>query len=299
MHGASIVPTFDDAAAPPPRRIQYFEQMGHRGMWSDGWKITTYHLEGRPFDDDEWALFRLDDDFSECHDLSAEHPEVLRELVDAWWSEAGRYDVLPLDDRTIELFGGTPRPATVHARSDYVYFPPLAHIPADATPPFGGRSWTVTAVVDVDDDRDPSTPVEGVLYARGSHNVGHAFYVKDGHLRFEYNALCTRYRVAGGPLALEAGRHELVARFDRGDTGGMVTVAADGVDLAAVEVTRLVRMLGSTGLDVGRDALSPVSDDYDAPFPFTATIDRITFSIRSRAEADEVRAMAKAEMSKE
>jgi arylsulfatase len=297
MHGASIRSTFDDAAAPPPRRIQYFEQMGHRGLWSDGWKITTYHLEGRPFDDDEWALFRLDDDFSECHDVAAEHPDVLRSLIDAWWSEAGRHDVLPLDDRTIELFGGTPRPATVHARSEYVYFPPLAHIPADATPPFGGRSWTVTAVVDV--DGDTSTPVEGVLYARGSHNVGHAFYVKDGELRFEYNALGTRYRVAGGPLVLDPGRHELVARFDRVDRGGTLVVAADGTDLASVEITRVVRMLGSTGLDVGRDALSPVSDDYEGPFPFTAAIDRITFSIRSRADTAEVQATAKAEMSKE
>jgi arylsulfatase len=297
MHGASIRSTFDDAAAPPPRRIQYFEQMGHRGLWSDGWKITTYHLEGRPFDDDEWALFRLDDDFSECHDVAAEHPDVLRSLIDAWWSEAGRHDVLPLDDRTIELFGGTPRPATVHARSEYVYFPPLAHIPADATPPFGGRSWTVTAVVDV--DAETSTPVEGVLYARGSHNVGHAFYVKDGELRFEYNALGTRYRVAGGPLVLDPGRHELVARFDRVDRGGTLVVAADGTDLASVEITRVVRMLGSTGLDVGRDALSPVSDDYQGPFPFTAAIDRITFSIRSRADTAEVQATAKAEMSKE
>jgi arylsulfatase len=297
MHGASIRSTFDDAAAPPPRRIQYFEQMGHRGLWSEGWKITTYHLAGRPFDDDEWALFRLDDDFSECHDVAAEHPDVLRSLIDAWWSEAGRHDVLPLDDRTIELFGGTPRPATVHARSEYVYFPPLAHIPADATPPFGGRSWTVTAVVDV--DGDTSTPVEGVLYARGSHNVGHAFYVKDGELRFEYNALGTRYRVAGGPLVLDPGRHELVARFDRVDRGGTLVVAADGTDLASVEITRVVRMLGSTGLDVGRDALSPVSDDYQGPFPFTAAIDRITFSIRSRADTAEVQATAKAEMSKE
>jgi arylsulfatase len=151
----------------------------------------------------------------------------------------------------------------------------------------------------VDVDGVPSRPVEGVLYARGSHNVGHAFYVKDGELRFEYNALGTRHRVAGGPLALGSGRHELVARFDRAERGGTLTVAADGADLASIAIPRLVRMLGSTGLDVGRDALSPVSDDYDAPFPFTATIDRITFSIRSRADAAEVQATARAEMSKE
>jgi arylsulfatase A-like enzyme len=78
MHGASISATFDDPSAPTPRSIQYFEQMGHRGLWADGWKITTYHEQGRPIDDDEWALFHLDDDFSECHDISAAHPDRLR-----------------------------------------------------------------------------------------------------------------------------------------------------------------------------------------------------------------------------
>ena len=292
LHGASIVPTFGDDTVAAPRRIQYFEQLGHRGLWADGWKITTYHEPGHPFDDDEWALFHLDDDFSECNDLSAENPDKLRELIDAWWVEAGQYGVLPLDDRTIELFAAPPRPGTVHARKDYVYYPPLAHIPADASPPFGGRAWTVTAEVAVGDE------VEGVLYARGGHNVGHSFFVLGGALQFEYNALGTRHRAAA-PLTLSPGRHELVARFERNGKGGTLTLAADGDDLTSIEIPRLVRMLGSTGLDVGRDGLSPVCDDYDAPFPFTGRIDRITFAIRTKADADEVAATARAELSKE
>ena len=293
MHGASIEATFADAAAPAPRDVQYFEQMGHRGLWSNGWKITTYHEQGQPFDDDEWGVFHLDGDFSECHDLAAEHPDKLRELIDLWWVQAGEHGVLPLDDRTIELFGGTPRPGTVHARGEYVYRPPMSHVPADAAPPLGGRSWTITAVVDVADG-----PVEGVLYARGSHNVGHSFFVQGGLLNFEYNALGTRYR-ARGPIELGAGRHELAARFDRSDKGGRLTVCCDSVEVGSVHVPRIVRMLGSTGLDVGRDALSPVTDDYDAPFPFTGTIDTLTFRIRSRADAAEVHATARAELAKE
>ena len=291
--GASIAPTFADDAAPAPRSIQYFEQMGHRGLWADGWKISTYHEQGKPIDDDEWGLYHLESDFSECHDLAAEQPEKLRELIDAWWVEAGQNGVLPLDDRTIELFGGTPRPGTVHARTDYVYYPPIAHIPADASPPLGGRSWTVTAEVEVGDGA-----VEGVLYARGGHNVGHSFFLHDGALQFDYNALGTHTRAAA-PVSLTPGRHELVARFDRTGRAGTLTLAVDGEDLTAVEIPKLVRMLGSTGLDVGRDALSPVVDDYEAPFPFTGTIDRVTFSIRSRADAAEVAATARAELAKE
>ena len=293
VHGASIRPTFEDAAAPNPRRVQYFEQMGHRGLWADGWKATTYHVEGKPFDEDEWGLFHLDDDFSECHDVAASHPEKLRELVDLWEREADAHGVFPLDDRSIELFAAPPVPGTVHSLGSYVYTPPISHIPADACPPFGGRAWTVTAEVDV-----PDGGVEGVLYARGGHNVGHSFFVHDGDLQFDYNALGTHFR-ARAPLSLAAGPHELAARFDRAGKGGVLTLVVDGDDVGAVEVPKLVRMLGSTGLDVGRDALSPVIDDYAAPFPFTGVIRRITFDIRSRADAADIAATAKAELSKE
>jgi arylsulfatase len=293
MHGASIAATFGDPAAPAPRAVQYFEQMGHRGLWADGWKATTYHEQGQAFDDDEWGLYDLEHDFSECDDLAARHPDTLRALIDAWWVEAGKHGVLPLDDRTIELFGGTARPGTVHARRRYTYFPPLAHVPADAAPPLGGRSWTITADVEV-----AGGDVEGVLYARGGHNVGHSFFVKDGSLHFDYNALGRHHRVAA-PLVLTPGHHALSARFDRDGAGGMLTIALDGEDLASGPIPTIVRMLGSTGLDIGRDGLSSVVDDYDAPFAFTGAIDRVRIEIRSRADAAEVAATARAELAKE
>jgi arylsulfatase len=290
VHGASLAGTFADTSAPPPRSVQYFEQMGHRGLWADGWKAVTYHEPGTSFDDDTWGLFHLDEDFSEVRDLAAEEPERLRSLVDTWWTEAGAHGVLPLDDRSIELFGAPPRPGTPHARREYVYRPPVSHVPADVAPPLGGRNWTVTATV--------VGPAEGVLYARGGHNVGHSFFVCDGELRFDYNALGTHHRVCApvGPLD---GRHELAARFERDGRGGVLHLAVDGEDVASTEVPLLVRMLGSTGLDIGRDALSPVTDDYESPFPFTGTIESVAFSIRSRADAGDVAARARTELAKE
>ncbi|MCI3949075.1 MAG: sulfatase [Acidimicrobiales bacterium] len=290
LHGASLVPTFSDGSAPAPRSVQYFEQMGHRGLWADGWKAVTYHEPGAAFDDDEWGLFHLDEDFSECRDLAAEEPERLRGLIDAWWVEAGAHGVLPLDDRSIELFGAPPRPGTPHARREYVYRPPVSHVPADVAPPLGGRNWTVTATVE--------GPAEGVLYARGGHNVGHTFFVAGGELHFDYNALGTHHRVSAAVGALE-GSHQLSARFERDGRGGVLHLAVDGNDVASTEVPQLVRMLGSTGLDIGRDALSPVVDDYEAPFPFTGTIESVVFSIRSRADAGDVAAVARTELSKE
>jgi arylsulfatase A-like enzyme len=292
VHGRSIVPTFDDAGAPAPRSSQYFEQMGHRGIRVDGWKATTYHVPGHPYDDDEWELFHLDEDFSECHDVAADHPDKLRELVDTWWTEAGAMGVLPIDDRTIELFGATARPGTAHDRDRYVYLHPTSHVPADAAPPLGGRPWTVTADVRLDER------THGVIYARGSHNVGHTFFVDDGTLHFDYNALGTHHR-ASAPLDVPPGRHSLTARFDRDGRTGAVTIGVDGHDLATVEIPLVVRMLGSTGLDIGRDALSPVVDGYDAPFPFTGEIERVVFEIRRRPTATDVAVVARSELARE
>ncbi|MGD9705386.1 MAG: arylsulfatase [Acidimicrobiia bacterium] len=293
LHGRTIAATFGDPDAAPPRTLQYFEQMGHRGIWVDGWKATTYHRAGAPYDDDEWELFHLDADFSECHDLAATDPERLRDLADAWWTEAGSMGVLPLDDRTIELFGGTPRPGTPHARSIYEYLAPISHIPADAAPQLGARAWTLTADVVVRE-----RTLAGVIYARGSHNVGHSFFVADGALHFDYNALGTHHR-ASAPLTLAPGRHTITARFERHGASGAVTIGADGEDLGRVEIPRIVRMLGSTGLDIGRDALSPVAEDYPAPFPFTGEIERVTFRIHTREDAADIAATARTELARE
>ncbi len=294
MHGRSVASTFADGSSPHVRGVQYFEQMGHRGIWADGWKATTYHQPGTSFDDDEWGLYHLDEDFSECHDLAAEQPEKLREMVDLWWAEAEDKGVLPLDDRSIELFGSPARPGSPHSFGSYTYLPPLSHIPTDASPQLGGRSFTITADVTVPADRDP----HGVLYARGSHNVGHCFFVADGQLQFDYNALGTHTRVAA-PIDLAPGRHELVARFERDGKAGNVIIAVDGADLATGAVPRIVRMLGSVGTDIGRGPITAVVDDLTGPSPFTGEVHSVSFHTVGRRSAADIDATARMEMSRE
>jgi arylsulfatase len=128
--------------------------------------------------------------------------------------------------------------------------------------------------------------------------VGHSFFLKDGELHFDYNALGTHQR-ASAPVSLSTGRHELTARFERDGQAGTLFIGVDGDELASVEIPKLIRMLGSTGVDIGRDALSPVVDDYDGPFPFTGTIDNVLFQIRSRRDAADIAATARAELAKE
>ena len=293
LHGMSLVYTWDGAGSPVQRGPQYFEQFGHRGLWKDGWKAVTYHRKGDDFDTEDWALYHLDDDFSEGHDLAVEQPEKLTELVEAWWAEAAANDVLPLDDRTIELFGGAARPGTPHNRDEYVYYHPISHVPADAAPRLGGRAWTIAADVTV-----PEGGCEGVLYARGSHNGGHTFFVQNGKVQFDYNALGEHFRAAGA-ADLSPGRHVIETRFVREGQAGRLAVAVDGNEVGATEVTKIVRMLSSTGLDIGADCLSPVVDDYDGPFAFTGEIHRVTFTIRSPQERQDVEAIARTELAKE
>lgn len=137
-----------------------------------------------------------------------------------------------------------------------------------------------------------------MLYARGGHNVGHSFFILDGVLHFDYNTLGTHHRVSA-PVRLAPGPHALAAIFERLGPGGTLSLASDGQPLATIEIAKIVRMLGSTGLDIGRDALSPVVRDYVPPFPFTGTIHRVTFRIRSRSESADVAATARAELAKE
>src|SRR5664280_1108856 len=125
LSGVPLAYTFDATDAPTNKHVQYFEMMGHRGIYAHGWKAITRHQPGVRFEDDEWELYHLTEDRSECHNLAAEMPDKVAALIQLWWREAEEYGVLPLDDRTIELFftryrDHSPHPVDRH----YSYFPP-------------------------------------------------------------------------------------------------------------------------------------------------------------------------------
>jgi len=293
LHGTSLAYTWDDAGADTKRGPQYFEQFGHRGLWQDGWKAVTYHTKRADFETEEWSLYNLDEDFSECNDLATERADKLEELKAVWWSEAEANDVLPLDDRNIELFRASPRPDSPHARSEYVYYPPITHLPADPSPAMGGPAWSASFDVSV-----PEGGCEGVLFARGSHNIGTTFFIKDGKLQFDYNAL-GRHARAAFDLDLSVGDHQLEARFVKEGIAGRVTLAVDGADIGTIEIPQIVRMMGSTGTDIGCDRLSTVVVDYEGPFAFTGEIRKATFRRNSRRDETEIELTARAEMAKE
>ncbi len=134
----------DDASAPSARQTQFYSMLGSRGIWHDGWKAVTTHptLSGwSHFNDDTWELYHTDTDRAELHDLAAEHPDKLRELVNLWFAEAGANDAFPLDDRSALEIIITPRPQLASPRERYAYFPDTAEVPEAQAVNIRNRSY--------------------------------------------------------------------------------------------------------------------------------------------------------------
>jgi arylsulfatase A-like enzyme len=290
VHGVSLAPTFADPAATLDRDIQYFEMLGHRGIWKDGWKAVTHHEPGMPFDDDTWELYHLAQDFSEHDDLAEAQPQKLKELVDLWWAEADKHGVLPLDDRGLfALFAASRRPGLPTARDRFIYHPPISHIVSDACAPVA-RGWTTEVTL-----THPDGNGDGALIARGSLNSGLALFIKNGRLVFDYNDFHRHTRLeARAPLT--PGPHTIVLDVRRnGDGSAEADLRVDGEPVAAGKIPRLLFIISSTGMDLGR-SLSPVTSDYAAPFAYPGQIDRVVFELPGAAPSrGEVKAHVRSE----
>lgn len=274
IHGVSLKPVLFDSQVAPDRQVQYFEMLGHRGIWADGWKAVTHHRSGVSFGDDVWELYNLDDDFSETIDRSAQEPERLAQLIERWWEEAELHGVLPLDDRpAAQLFGASRRAGTPTDRNHFVYYPPISHIVADACPS-SARGWQMTCDIEHDG-------TDGALIARGSINSGFLLAVIDTRLVFVYNAFHEYTRVIA-PDALPMGKHKVTVAVERQpDRSAEVSLQLGEVEIATGTIPQLQVMLSSTGMDFGR-SLSPVTADYKAPFSYSGKIDRAEFMLPPR-----------------
>ncbi len=297
ISGTSLAYTIAAPEEPTHKHIQYFEMFGHRGIWVNGWKAVTHHGQGGPFKDEEWELYHLDSDFSECHNLASKRPEKLRELIDLWWVEAGRYNVLPLDDRTLELFGSRFQPGSVHANRKYTYYPPISHLPVEVAPPFGNRTWIMDAEIHRPDDS-----AEGVMVALGTMNGGFSFYIKDTQLVLDYN-MFTDHHVVRSDIPVPTGKCTVRAHFLRKGKRATITLSIDGKECGSIPIPFILAIISSTGMDIGRDGLSPVTNDYKGPFEFSGTIYRVDIDLPKymgpKRKRETARARFRAEMSKQ
>jgi arylsulfatase len=278
--GESLAYTFDAPDAPDAKQVQYFEMMGHRAIYSNGWKAVTRHPPGVPFDDDIWELYHLAEDRSECTDLAATMPEKVVELVGLWWSEAEEYGVLPLDDRTIELFFTRYRDRSPHPLDrHYSYFPPMSPLPGQVAPALGGRGWDMAATV------ERPTGAGGVLYATGTENSGVSLFVQDDRLVLDYNCFGDHH-VVDSAVPVPVGHSVVGVRFRRSGKSGTATLVIDGADCGELEVPFVMTMISSVGPSIGYDHGSPVSERYVGQYPFVGTLTRLDVTLFHQASAD-------------
>ena len=186
LEGVSLRSTFEDADAPTPKDTAFFSMLGSRAIWHKGWKAVAIHpaapSDWSHFGEDRWELYDTESDRTEMHDLAEKHPEKLRELIDLWYHAAGRYNGLPLDDRTALEILGEERPQLTLPRERYIYRPGLTEVPEASAANIRNRSFTIAAEVEIADAN-----AGGVVFAHGSRFGGHALYLKDGALKYVNN----------------------------------------------------------------------------------------------------------------
>jgi arylsulfatase A-like enzyme len=291
--GTSMRYSLSDPDAPSAKAVQYYEMMGHRALVLDGWKAVTRHTPGVAFDDDTWELYHVAEDRSECIDLAAEQPERLAALVARWWEEAQDHGVLPLDDRTIELFAARFADGSVHnPQRHYTYRPPISPLPAQAGPALGGRSWDLEATIERAGDE------EGVLFAVGNENSGMSLFVLVGRLVFDYNFFGDHY-VATSTRSVPTGTSVVGVRFRREGAGGGATLVIDGETCGDVSIPTVMRVISSVGSSVGLDHGSAVSDAYTAPFAFEGRLERLDVQLISPQSGDAAAAEARTILSRQ
>lgn len=294
LEGESFAATFADPSA-PTRDTQYFEMLGSRAIYHDGWKAVTFKPIGRmylpdddpdaPFDDDVWELFHLDADFSECNDLAAEEPERLRALVDRWWQEAERYHVLPLDNRPYMAIMEPP-PNGIPPRDRFEYRPGAGRVPEEVAADVKGRSHSITAEVEV-----PGDGAEGVLLAMGSILGGYSLFVADGRLQYVHNYLGRDEDHLAADAPLPTGPCTLGFAFESEGRfrGGRARLTIDDATVAEGEIAKFTPVrfsITDAGLTCGRDGDSVITHRYRGPFPFTGTLRRVVIEVEGAPVVD-------------
>jgi arylsulfatase A-like enzyme len=275
--GVSMRYSFDDAAAPGARATQFYSMLGSRAIWHEGWKAITTHptLAGwSHFNDDEWELYNTDSDRSELHNLAAEHPEKVRELVNLWFAEAGANGAFPLDDRSAIEIINTPRPQLTKPRNRYRYYPDAADVPEAQSVNLRNRSYAIGALVDL-----PAPGAEGVLFAQGSHFGGHALYVKDNKLHYAYNFVGSQVTTIVADRELPTGENLILsAAFEKdgedppGISTGILSLYHAGEKVGEDRIKTQPGTFGLTGsgLTVGRSTTA-ITDDYPGQRPWRFT----------------------------
>jgi arylsulfatase A-like enzyme len=289
IEGLSFAESLNDPDAPEHHLTQYYEMFGCRALYHDGYKAVTFHEIFDPdldWEADDWELYDVVADPSECNDLAASEPGLLRQMIERWWVEAARHQVLPLDNAPFDLvFGEGARPGK-EDRTRWVYRPAGSPVPESLAAMVRNRSHSISARVDL----PGGAATEGVVAAQGSGFGGWTLYARDGQLRYVHNFVARDSHEVSVPLPEASGEHSFEFRFERtGDNAGVGHLRVDDGEPATVEIpdfTPVRWAITGEGLCCGRQLGLPVTPDYHGPFPFTGTIHEVVIEAEGEASLD-------------
>jgi arylsulfatase len=275
LSGISMRYTFDAAPnAPTRKKRQYYAMLGTRGLWEDGWLAAAVHapISGKGhFDQDAWELYHVDVDRSESKDLAKENPEKLQSLIKAWFEEADKNMVLPLDDRSAIEILGTARPSSEATRERYIYYPDTAPVPEGVAVNVRGRSFKILANVEI-----KNADASGVIFAHGSRFGGHTLFIKGQKVHYVYNFLGIQPEQEFSSGVLKPGKYTIGVEFTRekagpnGEAMGTLTLYVNDKPVAhgPMRTQPGKFTLSGDGLCVGYDSGDAVSKEYQSPGTF-------------------------------
>jgi arylsulfatase len=301
IEGVSMVYTWDkaNAGAPSRHRTQYFEMMGDRAIYHDGWIASTKVMRP-PWDTMSpakdpttfpWELYDVRNDWTQAEDLAAKDPAKLKEMQALFVTEAKKYQVFPLDSTVVTRLI-TPKPSITAGRNVFTWTAPLTGTPNGDAPSILNASYSFKAEVEL-----PQGGGEGMLITQGGRFAGYGFYVLKGKPVFNWNLVGLKWVKWEGPDVLSPGKHTLEFDFKydglgmgtlmfnnlsgigRGGTG---VLRVDGKEVATQKMEHTIPFIlaWDENLDVGSDTGTPVDDrDYQVPFAFTGKINKITLTI--------------------
>ena len=313
IEGVSMAYTFDkaNANAPSKHETQYFEMVGNRAIYHDGWIAATTPpsapwLLGATMPalgDYHWELYNVAKDYSENSDLAAQQPDKLKEMQALFLTEAGKYQVFPLDNSGFVRVLA-PKPSTTAGKTEFTYTGVNAGIPFGNAPGILDKDYTITADITV-----PKGGAEGMIVTMGGRFGGYGLFLQKGKPVFAYNLLdMERFRWEGGiggklredffGRALAPGKHTLVFDFKYDGPGpgkgGTGVFTVDGRELAKKTIAHTIPLIMTVDetFDIGLDTGTGVDESYKVPFKFTGTIDKLTLRLGpSQMTAAEQRAI--------
>ena len=292
MEGTSLVYSFDDAKAKERHTTQYFEILGNRAIYHEGWFARTIHKapwEAQPRrsleDNSAWQLYDVRSDFSLANDLAAKDPQKLKELQALFLTEASKYHALPMDDRVFERLDANAvgRPDLMGGRKSMTLAEGMTGMMEGVFINMKNRSSTITAELEV-----PNGAANGTILAQGGRFGGWSMYVKDGVPAYAYNFLGLRQTsiVASKPLAPGKATVKFDFAYDGGGPGkgGMGTLYVNGEKVAEgrIENTQPGMFSADETADVGIDLGTPVVEAIgaEAESKFSGHIPKLTVETR-------------------